>query len=338
MSNFIIKINDLLSEYKPIVLTTIVSSNGSTPRTAGSKMIVLPDGSIIDTIGGGLVEDKVIKKALKVFSSQQSTIAHYNLSGKDADNMDMICGGRLSISLEFIDATNNNIALFQKATQPFNKEQNFLIITGYSDGGGNRALTLQRAILTADGVTEGNLSISEALRNYLDKVAPKSPTALNFDDKQYFIEPFGTKETVYIFGGGHVSKQIATLTDIIEMQTVVLDDRKEFADKQHFQTADVIVLDNFETSFDGLEIDKNSYIIIVTRGHIHDRTVLRAALKTDARYIGMIGSKRKRNAIYKALILGVGRVYYRRSKARLQSHWTRYPFRNSPGNRRQHHC
>jgi xanthine dehydrogenase accessory factor len=303
MSHLLSKISDIISKNQPMVLTTIVNSDGSTPRTAGSKMIVLPDGTIIDTIGGGLVEDKVIKKALKVFDSKQPTIAHYKLSGKDADSMDMICGGQLSISLEFIAPGEDNKTLFQKAAHLFDEKIAFLLITRYANGGGSRSLTLQRAILTDEGVVAGDLSISEALHNYLIKVAPKSPTALNFDDQQYFIEPFGTKETVYIFGGGHVSKQIAILTDIIEMQTVVLDDRKEFANKKHFQTADVTVLDNFETSFDGLEIDNNSYVIIVTRGHLHDKTVLREALKTDARYIGMIGSKRKRDFIYKSLIM-----------------------------------
>ena len=303
MNPLFIKICDTLSNNDPLVLTTIVSSDGSTPRTAGTRMIVFEDGSIIDTIGGGLVEDKVIKRALKVFASNQSTIAHYKLSGKDADSMDMICGGQLSVSFEFIAPSDTNKALFQKAADLFDQKKPFLLITHYENGNGGRGLTLARAILTQDGNVAGDLSVSGAFQDYLTKIAPKSPTAINFDDQQYFIEPYGTKETVYIFGGGHVSKQIAKLTDIIEMHTVVLDDRQEFANKSHFPTADVVVLDSFDTALEKLDIDQHSYIIIVTRGHLHDRTVLREALKTNAAYIGMIGSKRKRDFIYKSLIM-----------------------------------
>lgn len=70
-----------------------------------------------------------------------------------------------------------------------------------------------------------------------------------------------------------------------------------------FPTAEVKVIDDFESVFTGLDIDEDSYIIIVTLGHLHDRTVLRQALKTNAAYIGMIGSKRKRDFIYKSLIM-----------------------------------
>lgn len=303
MSNFILKINEILSNNEPVVLATIVSSQGATPRSTGAQMIVLMDGTAIDTIGGGLVEQKVIKKALKVFSSKQSTLAYYNLTGKDAASMDMICGGRLSVSIAFIDSTDENKLLFQKAVQLLNEETEFLLVTGYTNGGGSRALALERALLTADGIVAGHLAMEDALKGYLEKITPKTPMTVSFNDHHYFIEPFGTKETVYIFGGGHVSEQIAKLTDLIEMHTVVLDDREEYANKRRFQTADVVVLDNFETAFDQLDIHNNSYIIIVTRGHIHDRTVLRQALKTTPKYIGMIGSRKKRDAIYESLIM-----------------------------------
>ncbi len=83
----------------------------------------------------------------------------------------------------------------------------------------------------------------------------------------------------------------------------MLDDREEFANRERFKEADEIKpLVFFENSFEDLDINQDSYIVIVTRGHVHDRTVLEQALRTNAGYIGMIGSKRKRNAIYKALL------------------------------------
>ena len=76
----------------------------------------------------------------------------------------------------------------------------------------------------------------------------------------------------------------------------------EFANPERFPTADEVkVIKDFDTCFDEFYIDKDSYIVIVTRGHNYDLTVLRQALKTNAGYIGMIGSRRKRKIIYRAL-------------------------------------
>jgi xanthine dehydrogenase accessory factor len=87
----------------------------------------------------------------------------------------------------------------------------------------------------------------------------------------------------------------------------VLDDRKEYANTHRFLSADVIVPENFIKVFEGLDITSGSYIIIVTPDHNNDRDVLREALKTDAGYIGMIGSTRKRNTIFQSLVSeGIG--------------------------------
>jgi xanthine dehydrogenase accessory factor len=107
---------------------------------------------------------------------------------------------------------------------------------------------------------------------------------------------------VYLFGAGHVSLQVARLAKIVDFHTVVLDDRHEFANRERFAGADDIqVLSSFEEACGDLDIDADSCLVILTRGHLHDKTVLRQALGTQAGYIGMIGSRRKRDLIYTAL-------------------------------------
>jgi len=89
---------------------------------------------------------------------------------------------------------------------------------------------------------------------------------------------------------------------MVNFRTVVLDDRKLFANRERFPEADeVIVLEHFKNAMQGAVIDRDAYIVIVTRGHSHDKTVLSQALKTDAGYIGMIGSRTKRDTIYRQL-------------------------------------
>jgi len=83
---------------------------------------------------------------------------------------------------------------------------------------------------------------------------------------------------------------------------VVIDDRPEFADPKKFPDAMEVYQYPFEGVLDRLPIDESSYLVIVTRGHIYDKTVLAQCLKTNAKYIGMIGSRRKRNLIYENLL------------------------------------
>jgi xanthine dehydrogenase accessory factor len=126
---------------------------------------------------------------------------------------------------------------------------------------------------------------------------------LTVDGTLFMLHPIQSGETVYIFGAGHVSQQLARLTKMVGFHTIVLDDRKEFANRRRFRDADDIVeLDTFDHAFDGLTMGSQSYIVIVTRGHTHDKTVLGQALKTGATYIGMIGSRKKRNIIYQKLL------------------------------------
>jgi xanthine dehydrogenase accessory factor len=96
---------------------------------------------------------------------------------------------------------------------------------------------------------------------------------------------------------------VAALTRRVGLHTVVLDDRAEYANQERFPGADdIIVLASFENAFQDIEIGADSYLVIVTRGHSHDRTVLAQALGSRAGYIGMMGSRRKRDTIYESLI------------------------------------
>jgi xanthine dehydrogenase accessory factor len=131
---------------------------------------------------------------------------------------------------------------------------------------------------------------------------PRESLITTAGKNRFYIEPLSSYGTVYIFGAGHVSQKLAVLTGMVGFRTVVLDDRVDFANEQRFPTTDsVIVIKDNQKAFQELVIDKESYLVIVTRGHLHDKVILQQALMTDAVYIGMIGSKRKREEIYRAL-------------------------------------
>ncbi len=108
-----------------------------------------------------------------------------------------------------------------------------------------------------------------------------------------FVEPVTPQPRAFIFGGGHVSKSISKVANLAGFATVIVDDREAFANPERFPEADETYADEYEAVFPKLPVTSTSYLIIVTRGHRDDMRVLRWAVGTPAKYIAMIGSKRK---------------------------------------------
>jgi xanthine dehydrogenase accessory factor len=116
-----------------------------------------------------------------------------------------------------------------------------------------------------------------------------------------FVEPVTPQPRAFIFGGGHVSKSLSKVANLAGFATVIIDDREAFANKERFPEADEVYADEYESVFPKLAITSTSYLIIVTRGHRDDMRVLRWAVQTPAKYVAMIGSKRKTISVVKEL-------------------------------------
>ncbi|MDR3576549.1 MAG: XdhC family protein [Anaerolineaceae bacterium] len=315
----------LLKQSESIALATIVTSNGSAPRTAGAQMIVRNDGSILGTIGGGQLEAQVLKTAAQVFQTRSCEVKEFHFTGKDAASMDMICGGRQEILLEYLDGSKSTIKEFyDEMLTCIQRRQKVWKITAVP---GTEADPMARSwLVKSDGSILENGASADFLHFETPFVVETSSHAdglldLNLSGVQvnlanlhnpqvietagagrFLVEPADNYGTVFIFGAGHVSQKLALLTEMVGFRTVILDDRPEFANRQRFMHADeIIVLENFKNAFTGLDIDSDSSLIIVTRGHLNDAVVLEQALKTRAGYVGMIGSKRKREMVYQEL-------------------------------------
>jgi xanthine dehydrogenase accessory factor len=178
-----------------------------------------------------------------------------------------------------------------------------------------------KMLVRADGSIAGTIGggsleaqvIKEALK-VIGEGKPKqlhfSLTAKEVEDEgmlcggeaEVFIEPILTTPTLYIFGGGHISLPLAKTGKLLGFKTAVIDDRAEFANTNRFPEADTVIAEDFGKSFSRLKIDKSSYIVIVTRNHQYDDLVLEWAVGTRAKYIGMIGSKKKTKAVFDHLM------------------------------------
>ncbi|MGB6716438.1 MAG: XdhC family protein, partial [Candidatus Acidiferrales bacterium] len=117
---------------------------------------------------------------------------------------------------------------------------------------------------------------------------------------EIFVEPILPQPRLYLFGGGHVSTALGRVASLAGFSINVIDDRSSFANAERFPMAEEIVT-SYEEAFEKLKPNASSYLVIVTRGHKDDMRVLEWAVGTEARYIGMIGSKRKVISVYRAL-------------------------------------
>ncbi len=153
----------------------------------------------------------------------------------------------------------------------------------------------------------------QAAREVMEQEKPRSLTFnLNNNPKydtglvcggtlEIFIEPVLPPALLYIFGAGHVAYNLYKVATIAGFEVVVIDDRESYANRERFPEAREVIADDFDTVTARIAVPESSYIVIVTRGHRDDMRILRWAINANARYLGMIGSKRKTISIYKEL-------------------------------------
>jgi xanthine dehydrogenase accessory factor len=293
----------LLAHHRAFALATILSRQGSTPRTAGTRMIICENGRTIGTIGGGAVEARVIRKADEVLATQRPALLTFDMTPSDLAAMDMICGGQLEVLLEFIGPGGPAATIFKgwQNIHPSPEPRLYLTMLHVAGGkveGIEHALLEDRRVLFGD-LTLDRAIIAQLIRDHSDVVGLH---AVTFDDALILVEPILPVETVLLIGAGHVAQPTAMLAKLVGFHVQVVDDRPEFANAERFPEAEEIrVVPNFNAALEGGVVGPGSFIVIVTRGHLHDQTVLGQALATDAGYIGMIGSRRKRDHIYRAL-------------------------------------
>lgn len=304
MVNIFEELVTLLSEGKKAILARIIRQVGSAPRSLGAKCLILEDGSVVGSIGGGCLELQVMEAAKNLFQQGKTRILNYQMVGEELVQSEMLCGGIVDVLLEpvFPDHPMTK-EVFQKANDLVHEGKTGTLLSLVADGMDYNRHT--RVVMEPDGTIVGDFEDDLAVDASSNEKWSKAnkPVMIEVEEgaPAIFIEPIEPDTVLYLFGAGHISTFVAPLAKMVGFRVCVIDDREEFANSTRFPNADELIVCPFHDAFNRISINASSYIAIITRGHIHDRDVLRDALQTNSAYIGMIGSLRKRQIIYKSL-------------------------------------
>ena len=279
------KMLEAMERGENVVLCRIVASSGSAPRGAGACMAVFADGSTTGTIGGGAVERLAIAQAMEVQKSRTPVCRGFCLSPDQTADIGMICGGDVTVYFRLFDAADESA-------------RQLLLQTRRALSGGKscwRITRLEEGCVTGEGLydEENGLRFLDGLP--MERLRPMLTGRALFvkGTPAFSVEPICRAGTVYLFGGGHVGKELVPLLAGTEFQVCVFDDRERFAKPENYPQAERVIFGSFLKIGEKLEITKDDYVVIMTPGHLADRQVLLQALRTDAAYIGCIGSKTK---------------------------------------------
>ncbi len=289
---------ELIESNTPFVLATVVRSLGSTPQKVGANAIFEVNGQVHGTLGGGCLEAEARKRAMDALDDGQSSLFHLKLDDISGWDDGLICGGQATILIQPLPSMN--ISAYR------------VLIEAEKEGRAGKLLT---KIIRSDGVQTDSLWLEDgdALEDswfsdpeVLKEVKSEEQAELKgdfskADQELLFIEPCVSKPELLIAGAGHVGKAVASLGGLMGFRTVVVDDRPEFACAGNLPGVDQVICGNIPQTISEWDIKENTYILIVTRGHQHDGASLAACVKSSAKYIGMIGSRRKSMLIRNSL-------------------------------------
>ncbi len=298
---------NLLEQGQPCVLATVVRTKGSTPQKSGAMLLVREDGSGVGTLGGGCVEGDIWFAAKEIMRNHGGPeFKNYYLNEDIAARDGLVCGGTMYFFLEPFWEPDDFTELGHQLLDAYDGGEPLALATVVNVAAGQPGLGA-KLLLRMDGAISGTLGSPELDQRAADvcrKVADVGAIESFTTDEgvEVFVEGFTTPPTLVQVGGGHVGKATADLAQTLGYRVVVVDDRPEFANPERFPYADETLVTDYESWSDHLSLNVNTFVVVATRGHRYDDMALESALKTRARYIGLMGSRRKTLMIYQRLL------------------------------------
>lgn len=273
MKNLMEKLREQTLHGNACYLVALIESEGSTPRSSGAYMLVNKEGWVAGTVGGGGMEYAAVCEAQKKLLAGEckSFAKRFDLTTAAG----MACGGYCSLQFCYMPPCQATEILVEYILYKLKGAASWWLLLPMG---------------------AGNISVQDSLP------VRKHQCFYKLDGQEYFAQEYNYDGSVFIFGAGHVARELVPLLTHLGFRCLVYDDRAEFADPAVFPTAFRVQQVDYTKLGEVCSPTCRDYAVVMTRGHVYDANCERFLLKTPVSYIGIMGSKNKARLAREALL------------------------------------
>jgi xanthine dehydrogenase accessory factor len=247
-----------------VAIATVVETWGSSPRPLGSKMLASSSGKMAGSVSNGCIEGDVFEAAQEVLASGRPRLVEYGVADDVAFEVGLACGGHIEVMIQPAGEIHDRALDLLAAERPF-------VLRTDLQGGASELL----------------------------EQAPDFELARR--EGETFWEPFGRPADMVIIGAIHIAIPLHRMAKLMGYRVTIVDARGQFATQERFPEADRIMVQWPDEALAGLTVDRSTAVVILTHDPKFDMPALRSVLRTDAGYIGAIGSRKTNQNRFEAL-------------------------------------
>jgi xanthine dehydrogenase accessory factor len=270
-----------------IALATVIQTWGSSPRRAGAKMALTPDGNITGSVSGGCVEGAVYETGVDVLKSNRPQLLHFGVADETAWEVGLACGGSIDI---FVKPLDEEFFLALRSVLVAEKPAVLLTVVR-----GPEELLGREMLVEENGNISGSLNDNlnpqgiELARETLAK--GESRRVMLDEDIEIFLEALLPPPTLIAVGGVHITVALMALAKTLGYRTVVVDPRSAFGNQERFPNVDRLIQRWPDEAFQKIPLTRSTAVAMLTHDPKLDDPALKLALPSPAFYVGALGSK-----------------------------------------------
>lgn len=309
------KIRDLLQAGQSVAVATVTASRGSTPREIGAKMLVVGEGQIAGSVGGGCGEAQVLWDAVRCLAEGRPRMSVVDLTAEITEESPTNCGGIMEIFIDPMlpaDSTRAGLSSLRVAeilARAVDDRQAVVLATLVATPDpvgfplGTRAVIRSARQEGIEGLPGASLILERARQAIAENRSRRISVPVEgvAGEATVFLEVLAPPEELVIVGAGHVAVPLHRMAKVLDFEVTIIDDRSAFANRARFPEADRIIVADIAKGVADLRIGPHTYLVLVTRGHTFDQAALLQVIRKPAAYIGMIGSQRRVRAVFEYL-------------------------------------
>jgi xanthine dehydrogenase accessory factor len=278
-------------------LATIIATRGSTPQKVGARLLARDGQRLAGTLGGGAVEVETIGEATSAAAGGPPVVREYDLS-TGVDDWGLACGGTMIVFVERLD--ERALAWLRPVVEATEGRDPIAVVTVVEgDASGARLLVREREVAGSLPDAPLTAAAAELGRRVLAQEASELDAAAGV---RLYAEPFSAPPALIIVGAGHVGKALAGLARGLGVSVTVVDDRPEYASRERFPEADRVVAAPVGEALGWLPVGPRTAVVVAMRNQELDYEATAAALRTPARYVGLMGARRKALLVTERLV------------------------------------